>query len=572
MNPVSSRPLSWLLSYLRPHLARFFLLVGVLIGLTGLELSLPYLIKEGIDRSVVPALKGTLTPGAALHQLGLLGAVYVSLLLLIFGLNYLLFYQLQWIGQHIMARIRRDLLHHLLSLPVPFLDSQPIGRLVTRATNDVAALNELYATIAPVVFKDVLLILGISGILLSMNVRLFLVLVVLVPALATLSYLFQKEVRQAYLDVRKHLARLNAFVQEHLSGLEVLQAFRAEPHSFQQFQDINRDLYQAYHRQIALFSLFRPTISFFPTLATALILWVGGGEVLRQALTFGALVAFLDYVKKLFTPIQDLAEKFNIYQSAIAASQRLHALMRVTPERVGGRRPEPFHGRITFDHVWFAYEEERWVLQDISFTLEPGQVIALVGPTGTGKSTLVSLLLGFRTPQRGEILVDGVPLRELDLSWWRSQIGWVSQESLLFEEDWTRNITLFSSFSEKEIQDLIHQLDLHILDQEGLASGEKQMLSLARVFLFRRRILILDEATSHMDSLTEARLDRALDTLFQGRTGLIIAHRLSTLKRADRILVMDRGRIVESGTHESLLQQNGLYAMYCRLHFGRIAV
>ncbi|MCF6192652.1 MAG: ABC transporter ATP-binding protein/permease, partial [Candidatus Hydrothermae bacterium] len=540
--------------------------------LTGLELTLPYLVKEGIDRAVVPALQGTLASGQAVLSLSRLGVLYLGLLLLIFGLNYLLFYQLQWIGQTIMARIRRDLLRHLLSLPVPFLDSQPIGRFVTRATHDVAALNALYVTIAPVVFKDVLLILGISGILLTLNARLFGVLVLLVPALGALSYVFQKEVRQAYLDVRKHLARLNAFVQEHLSGLEVLQAFRAEPHSYRDFQRINQDLYGAYYRQIALFSLFRPTISFFPSLATALILWVGGGEVLRQTLTFGALVAFLDYVKKLFTPIQDLAEKFNIYQSALAASQRLHTLMRTPPERRGGRRPSPFRGRIEFDHVWFAYEDERWVLKDITFTLEPGEVFALVGPTGTGKSTLVALLLGFREPQRGEIRVDGVPLKEIDLAWWRSQIGWVSQESLLFEEDWTRNITLFTRFPEEEVDALIRRLDLRILDQQGLASGEKQMLSLARVFLFRRRILILDEATSHLDSLTEARLDRALDALFQGRTGLIIAHRLSTLKRAHRILVMDRGRIVEAGSHEALLQKDGLYAMYCRLHFGRLAV
>jgi ATP-binding cassette subfamily B protein len=508
--------------------------------------------------------------------LALVAAVYLVALLLTFGVLYLQGYVMQLMGQYILRDLRGELFERLQRLPVAYFDRNPIGRLVTRVTNDVDALNELFTAGLVSVFGDVALLVGIVGVLFWLDWRLALVTFAILPLLLGLTSWFKIRARQSYRDVRVKLARINAFLQEHLTGMSTVQLFVREQRAFDDFAAVNRRHRDANVRAIFYYAVYFPSVELITALGVGLILWYGGGRVIGGVLSIGALVAFLQYAQRFYQPLADLSEKYNILQAAMASSERIfrlldHPIGIESPERP---RAAEARGAITFDRVSFRYEPDKPVLDELDFSIAPGETVAVVGHTGAGKSTLANLLLRFYDVQGGSILVDGVDVRHWDLVELRRSIGLVLQDVFLFSGTISRNIRL----GEPEIDDRrvrwaaaeVGALDFierrpggfEAVVRErgaGLSVGEKQLVAFARALAFDPRILILDEATSSIDTETEQLIQRALDRLLEHRTSIVIAHRLSTIQKADRILVLHRGRLREQGTHQELLAQRGIY-------------
>ncbi len=496
------------------------------------------------------------------------GLLYMLLLVLAFVFNFLQTYSLSLMGQKSIYTIRTTLFDHLIRLPIPFLQKQPVGRLVTRVTNDVDAINEFYTSVLVALLKDFILIFGILFIMMRINPTLTMWIMLLIPFILAATMLFRKFARQAYDRVRQVLAMVNAFLHETISGIVVVQAFNRQDYMDRKFSRINDDLYRAYVRLIVIFGIFRPIINLVSSIAIALIIWKGGEGILAQTFTFGGLVAFISYVEMLFRPIQDLADKYNIMQSAFIASKRIFLLLGMEEERGGDKIIENPKGEIEFRNVWFAYEDENWVLKDISFHVRPGEKVAIVGPTGSGKSTIMNLLLRFWDVQRGSILYDGVDIRELDLKFLRRQFAIVLQDVFLFSGTIEDNIRLFSDISEEEIKKALSHVDERgMLDAKQevvergatLSAGQRQLVSFARAIAHDPKVILLDEATANVDQETEAYIQESLKKLMEGRTAIIIAHRLSTVREVDRILVLYYGRLIEEGSHEELMAKKGFY-------------
>lgn len=511
--------------------------------------------------------------------------IFSVILLLNFLFTYGQIYVLQLAGQRVMYDMRIKIFNHLLKLPVKYFDRNPVGKLVTRATNDVAAINEMYTSVLVYLLKDILLIFGILIVMLKMNVGLTLLIFILSPLVALIATVFRKKAREAYRQVRRWIANLNAFLQESISGMRIIHLFTSESYMMRKFEDINHRLYLSNMKQITVFAIFRPLIEVISALGLALILWYGGGEVIKANLTFGALVAFISYVEMLFRPIRDLSDKYNILQGAMAAGERIFRVLEEKPEeRGGGFRKEKLEGHIIFEKVWFAYENEDWVLKDVSFEIMPGETVALVGPTGSGKTTIINLLLRFYDVSKGRILIDGVDIKDYDISFLRSQMAIVLQDVFLFGEDIKTNISLFGEMEEEKIKRAAEYvyatkfIEKHSggfsakLGERGLnlSVGERQLIAFARALAHEPRILVLDEATSSVDTETEETIRKALKKLLSGRTSIVIAHRLSTIKDADKIFVIYRGKLVESGTHDELIEKRGLYYQLYSIQFGII--
>ncbi len=552
----------------------------LLRGRPGFEVPGGYLIRARDLPSLGPRLTSALR-GRSIRVLGLLGLVFLGLLLLRFGFGYGQTYTLQYLGQRVMADMRREIFGHIVRLPMSFLDRQPVGRLVTRATNDVAAINEMYTQALVSLIQDLFMMLGVVVIMFRLEPRLGGLLLGFGPPLFLLALWFRKEARAAYREVRRRLARLNAYLQEAISGVEIIQLFRQEARSLRRFQEINTAYWQAQMRSVTVYGVFGPAISVMRHLAIGLLIWYGGRGVLSGFLTLGALVAFTSYVRMLFQPLSDLAERYNILQSAMAAAERIFKLLEETQERRSGRKPARV-GAIEFRDVWFAYNDGEWVLKGVSFRIAPGEKVAIVGPTGSGKTTIVSLLLGFYWPQRGRVLIDGVDLRELDLEAFRKRVAIVPQDVFLFSGDILENIRLWDSrVPEEVVRRAVREAGLEgfiarlpegyatDVKERGarLSLGERQLISIARAIAADPEILILDEATSSIDSHTEVLLQRSLEELMRGRTTIAIAHRLSTIRRMDRILVIHRGELVEEGTLEELLSRRGIFHALWKLQF-----
>jgi len=512
-----------------------------------------------------------------------LALLYLGLLVANFLLSYGTTLGLNRLGQTAVLRMRGELWRHLHRLPVKYFDENPVGRLVTRVTNDTATLSDLFASVLATALSDLALFFGILAILWALDPGLTLRLFLLAPPLILLSLWFKAASQRIYRVVRVQVAKVNTFLQESVQGIVVLKSFVREREFSERFAALNAEFYKTQMRLIYIFAVFRPLIDAFAVSAVALVVWYGGGQALHHQLTVGTLVAFLLYLRMLFMPLQDLAEKFNILQSSVVASERLFKILDTPSEPSGTRPAGDGSGEIVFDDVRFAYEEEVPVLKGVSFRVAPGQTVALVGSTGSGKSTVASLLLGFYPlgAGGGEIRVDGVPVGEWDVAALRRRFALVQQDLFLFSGTLGRNVTLFSepapealerALSVSRLSAVLERLPLglaHPLNERGtvLSQGERQIVSFARALVHPGQILVLDEATASVDSRTESLIQEALEDLLQGRSALIIAHRLSTVQEADLILVLKKGRIVERGTHAELMAAGGLYSHLYRTQF-----
>jgi len=558
-----------LLRYLRPYRwlaagAVLLLLVQSVLALIG-----PRLTERALDVAI---------PRMDVGLLSLLAGLYLATLLFELVVEYGGAILTAFIGQKVMYDLRMEIFGQLQRLSVTYFDRNPVGRLMTRVTSDVETLNELFSSGVVTIFGDVFTLVAIMGMMLVIDVKLALVTFAVIPLVWLTAAIFRRRVRDAFRDIRYRLARLNAFLQERLSGMRVVQLFGREADSARRFGELNREHLGAHLRSITIYAIFFPVVEVLTAVAMALLLWYGGLRVLDETLTVGVLAAFIQYTRRFFQPLQDLSEKFNLLQSAMASSERVFTLL---DEPVAVREParpaalpRPVRGEVRFEGVWFRYSPGGpWVLKDISFTASPGRTLALVGHTGAGKTTIVNLLLRFYDPERGRITVDGMDIRDLPTADLRSAIGFVQQDLFLFTGDILHNLTLGAPIPLEAARvaavrvgadRFIERLPsgyAHRLGERGrnLSVGERQLLSFARALALDPRILVLDEATSSVDAEAEAQIQRAIAELMAGRTSLVVAHRLSTILHADEILVLHHGEIRERGTHRELLAAGGLY-------------
>lgn len=557
-----------LLVYLRPYRLPVAGAVALLLAAAGLTLVGPALTQRALDLAI---------PRRDVALLATLAAVYFAALLIEFLADYGQTLLTTYIGQRVMYDLRLELFRHLQRLSIPYFDRHPVGRLMTRVTADVETLNELFSSGVVTVFGDVFTLGAIMVMMLAMDWRLALVAFAVIPLVWLTASVFRRMVRQAFRDIRVRLARLNSFLQEHLSGMRVVQLFNREAAAARQFDALNRDHLNAHLRSITIYAVFFPVVELLTAVALALLLWYGGLRTLDGTLTVGVLAAFVQLTRRFFQPLQDLSEKFNLLQSAMASSERVFRLLdepvTVPEPREPRRLPRPVRGEVAFEGVWFRYSETGpWVLRDVWFVASPGKTVALVGHTGAGKTTIVSLLLRFYDPVRGRITVDGVDIRTIGTSELRGLIGFVQQDLFLFAGDILRNVALDGVRPEAAqaaarrvgADRFIERLPAgwrHVLAERGrnLSVGERQLLSFARALALDPKILVLDEATSSVDAEAEAQIQRAIAELMAGRTSLVVAHRLSTILHADQILVLHHGEIRERGSHRALLAQRGLY-------------
>ena len=601
-----------LLTYLGPYRLEVTVALIAIILKAGADVLGPYLTKVAIDqylanRREAHSLLDRFLSNQPMVGIAQIAAMYLGLLLLSFLFEFTQTYIMQWTGQKVMFDLRAQIFRHLQRLHVAFYDRNPVGRLVTRVTSDVDALNEMFTAGVVSIFEDVFVLAGIVVIMLNMSWRLALITFAVLPVIFFATSLFRKAVRESYRRIRIAIARINAYLQEHVTGIVVLQLFNREKKSYEQFEKINRTHMDAYKDAILAHAIYYPVVEVLSAIAIASVIWFGGNQVIRNTVSLGVLVAFMQYAQRFFRPIQDLSEKYNILQSAMASSERIFKLLDTPAEIVTPQAPRvpAGPGRIEFDHVWFAYRtlvqaaEEAarkgeklartttedgydWVLRDVSFTIAPGDTVAFVGHTGAGKTTIISLLLRFYDVQKGAIRIDGVDIRDIDLADLRRRYGVVLQDPFLFSGTVADNIRLGSRWiADSSIEDAAEQVNVadfirslpggfsEEVKERGstLSTGQKQLISFARALAHNPKILILDEATSSVDTETEFRVRDALTRMVAGRTSIMIAHRLSTVQRANKIIVMHKGKVREIGTHQQLLANRGIYWKLYQLQY-----
>jgi ATP-binding cassette subfamily B protein len=557
-----------LLKYLRPHVGSMALAMVLVLVVTGCDLLRPILMGNAMDLAV---------GGGVFSQVLRLGAVYITLLVLGIVCNMLQNWILQRVGQDVIFEIRKELFAHIHRLSLRFFDITPVGRIVTRVTNDVETLNELFSTILVSMVKNVVLILGLAIVMLVLNWRLALLAFVLLPVVFAMTRLFTKLYRTTHRITRTKVSALNTYLSEHISAMKLIQVFGREREKNQDFRSRSEDLFRSNYREIVVYGIFRPLIYWLSIVSLATMLFFGGKFVLEGTVSIGTLYIFISYVKSFYEPIQSLSDQFGTLQAAMAAGEKIFALFDEEVAVKPPKKPVPLgrpKGRIVFDHVWFSYDNEEWVLQDVSFTIEPGQTVAFVGATGAGKSSILNLIGRYYDIQKGSITIDGVDIRMLSTDELRRAVGQVQQDVFLFTGDIRSNIALRTEgISEADVEQaavtvnadtFIRQLEHgyeEAVTERGstLSAGQRQLLSFARTLAHDPAILVMDEATANIDTGTELLIQQALDRLMEGRTTIVVAHRLSTIQHADKIMVMHKGRLREQGTHQELLAQNGIY-------------
>ena len=562
-----------LLSYLKPYIPTV-LCAFVLVLLTiGVELYRPIVIGDSIDRYID---NSSLSNAARFQGILVQSAVYLGLLLAGFVINSVLNWILQKMGQGIIYTMREQTFSHIHSLSLNFFNTTPVGKLVTRVSNDTEAVNELFTSILVKLFKNSVKIIGYACVMLCLNVKLALVSFAFIPAMTALTFVFRHMSRKAYKLTRNKITELNTFLSEHLNGMRLIQIFSAEKRKNHEFNQKSDELFKANWREVMTFAIFRPSIYLLSVLAMITIVGTGSISVLNETLSFGTLFVFITYISSFFEPVQELAEQFGTLQSALASAEKIYSILDTKPDICRPKNPADItiRGRIEFRHVWFAYENDDYILKDVSFTIRPGEKIAFVGATGAGKSSILNLIGRYYDIQRGEILIDGVNIKELDTDTLRCAIGQVLQDVFIFTGTVKDNISLHNEkitdedvkraasivHADSFIQKLPCGYDT-VMTERGstLSAGQRQLLSFARTLAYNPTILVLDEATANIDTETESLITGALERLMEGRTTIMVAHRLSTIQHADRIIVMHKGEIVESGSHQELLEQNGRY-------------
>lgn len=557
-----------LIAYMKPYAHWVIFALLLVLGLTAFDLYRPMLVGDAID---------TFGANGDYDVIIATAIKYAVVLALSFAFNIAQTWILQKTGQNIILQMRKDLYRHIQSLGSRYFDITPVGKLVTRVTNDVEALNEMYSGILVQLFRNIVKIVGLAGVMLVLDVRLAAISFVLMPLVIGLTVLCQKIARNIYRLYRTRLTDINTFLSEHLSGMKIIQIFGRQERKFEEFHDKNTKLYKAFYREMLMYAVFRPLIYILSILSLMIVLWFGSKNVFDEIISVGTLYIFSNYIRSFFDPIQELAEQFSTLQSSIASAEKIFTVMdenEFIPEVENPKQPDKITGKIEFDHVWFAYDGENYVLKDVSFVINPGEKVAFVGATGAGKSSILNLIGRYYDIQKGHIYIDGIDIRQLSKKQLRSAIGQMQQDVFIFEGDVAYNIRLNDdNITDVQVKAAAEYVNAsHFIEKlpQGyhepvtergatFSAGERQLLSFARTLAHNPSILVMDEATANIDTETEILIQEALEKLMDGRTTIMVAHRLSTIQHADCIMVMHKGRICERGTHRELLEQDGIY-------------
>lgn len=557
-----------LIAYMKPYANWVIFALLLVLGLTAFDLYRPMLVGDAID---------TFGANGDYDVIIATAIKYAVVLALSFAFNIAQTWILQKTGQNIILQMRKDLYRHIQSLGSRYFDITPVGKLVTRVTNDVEALNEMYSGILVQLFRNIVKIVGLAGVMLVLDVRLAAISFVLMPLVIGLTVLCQKIARNIYRLYRTRLTDINTFLSEHLSGMKIIQIFGRQERKFEEFHDKNTKLYKAFYREMLMYAVFRPLIYILSILSLMIVLWFGSRNVFDEIISVGTLYIFSNYIRSFFDPIQELAEQFSTLQSSIASAEKIFTVMdedEFIPEVENPKQPDKITGKIEFDHVWFAYDGENYVLKDVSFVINPGEKVAFVGATGAGKSSILNLIGRYYDIQKGHIYIDGIDIRQLSKKKLRSAIGQMQQDVFIFEGDVAYNIRLNDDdITDAQVKAAAEYVNAsHFIEKlpQGyhepvtergatFSAGERQLLSFARTLAHNPSILVMDEATANIDTETEILIQEALEKLMDGRTTIMVAHRLSTIQHADCIMVMHKGRICERGTHRELLEQDGIY-------------